>query len=79
MRSKFTYNEPLVEMYFRHPAYNNYPVVGISWEQAMAYSQWRTDRVNERRLCEELGIDMEKYRDNGGGLDDPETYFTTER
>ena len=78
-RSKFTYNEPLVEMYFRHPAYNNYPVVGISWEQAMAYSQWRTDRVNERRLCEELGIDMEKYRDNGGGLDDPETYFTTER
>jgi len=78
-RSKFSYNEPLVEMYFRHPAYNNYPVVGISWEQAMAYSKWRTDRVNERRLCEELGIDMEKFRADGGGLDDPETYFTTER
>ena len=77
-RSKYGYNEPMVENYFRHPAYNNYPVVGVSWEQAMAYSEWRTDRVNEKRLCDEIGVDMEKYRE-GGGIDNPEEYFSTQR
>ena len=77
-RSKYGYNEPMVENYFRHPAYNNYPVVGVSWEQAMAYCEWRTDRVNEKRLCDEIGIDFEKYRE-GGGIDNPEEYFSTQR
>jgi len=48
--NKMTYNEPLVENYFRHPAYHDYPVVGVSWLQANAYAAWRTDRVNEQRL-----------------------------
>ncbi len=46
-RSKLAYNEPYVEYYFRHPAYNEYPVVGVSWVQATDYCAWRTDRVNE--------------------------------
>ncbi|MBN2614759.1 MAG: SUMF1/EgtB/PvdO family nonheme iron enzyme [Bacteroidales bacterium] len=46
-RNKLAYNEPLVETYFRHPAYHEYPVVGVSWIQANAYASWRTDRVNE--------------------------------
>lgn len=41
-------NEPYVAFYLRHPAYRNYPVVGISYEQAVAYCKWRTDRVKER-------------------------------
>jgi gliding motility-associated lipoprotein GldJ len=51
-RRRLAYNEPYVEYYFRHPAYHNYPVVGVSWLQATDYCAWRTDRVNERLLVE---------------------------
>ena len=51
-REQLAYNEPLVEMYLRHPSYHNYPVVGVSWVQATEYCKWRTDRVNERLLVE---------------------------
>ncbi|MCB9227452.1 MAG: SUMF1/EgtB/PvdO family nonheme iron enzyme [Chitinophagales bacterium] len=46
-RDELAYNEPYVEYYFTHPAYDDYPVVGVDWEQAMDYCEWRTDRVNE--------------------------------
>lgn len=42
-----------VDNYLRHPAYNNYPVVGVSWMQANNYCDWRTDRVNEFILIRE--------------------------
>ncbi len=51
-RSALAYNEPLVEYYFRHPAYNDYPVVGVTWEQATNYCKWRSDRVNEKLLVD---------------------------
>ncbi len=51
-REELAYNEPFVETYFRHPSYDNYPVVGVNWLQANEYSQWRTDRVNEMVLIE---------------------------
>lgn len=44
-REKLSYNEPYVEYYYRHPAYKNFPVVGISYEQALAYCSWRTQQV----------------------------------
>ncbi len=46
-RERLAYNEPYLENYFRHPAYREYPVVGVSWLQADQYCKWRTDRVNE--------------------------------
>ena len=46
-RDELAYNEPFVEYYFTHPAYDEYPVVGVSWVQAMEYCKWRSDRVNE--------------------------------
>lgn len=46
-RERLAYNEPYLENYFRHPAYREYPVVGVSWVQANEYCKWRTDRVNE--------------------------------
>ncbi|MDR1171527.1 MAG: SUMF1/EgtB/PvdO family nonheme iron enzyme [Bacteroidales bacterium] len=52
-RSKLAYNEPLVEMYLRHPSYNDYPVVGVSWLQANDYCLWRSDRVNEMIMIRE--------------------------
>ena len=36
-------NEPYMRLYFSHPNYNNYPVVGVNWEQANAFCNWRTD------------------------------------
>ena len=47
------YNDPYVQYYFRHPSYNNYPVVGVSWVQASDYCLWRSDRVNEQILIDE--------------------------
>jgi formylglycine-generating enzyme len=51
-RKKMAYNEPYVLYYFRHPAYNDYPVVGVNWLQAQDYCAWRTDRVNEGILID---------------------------
>jgi len=58
-RSALAYNEPYVQYYFRHPAYNNYPVVGVNWLQANDYCVWRTDRVNEMRLVEEGILELD--------------------
>jgi len=52
-RSPMGLNDPYVQYYFRHPSYNNYPVVGVSWLKANDFCLWRTDRVNEQILIDE--------------------------
>ena len=52
-RNKLAYNEPMVNFYLRHPAYRDYPVVGVSWLQANDFCKWRSDRVNEGILIRE--------------------------
>ncbi len=52
-REKTEFNEPLVEYYLRHPAYSDYPVVGVNWLQCNDFCAWRTDRVNELILVRE--------------------------
>jgi sulfatase modifying factor 1 len=42
----YSYNEPMHNDYFSHPAYQDYPVVGISWSQAVAFCSWRTSFKN---------------------------------
>ncbi len=65
-RRPLSYNEPFVDNYLRHPAYQDYPVVGVSWEQANAYAEWRTDRVNEQ-ILRQRGILLDyKTLANGG-------------
>ncbi|MCG5644324.1 gliding motility lipoprotein GldJ [Flavobacteriaceae bacterium LSUCC0859] len=49
-RNRLSYNEDLVINYLRHPAFSQFPVVGVSWLQATQYAKWRTDRVNEAIL-----------------------------
>src|SRR3954471_11336015 len=56
-RDRLAYNEPYVEYYLRHPAYRDYPVVGVNWLQASDFCAWRTDRVNEFILIREGILD----------------------
>jgi len=43
----YSYNEPMAENYFWHPNYDDYPVVGVNWNQANAFSWWRTRHMND--------------------------------
>ena len=45
----YSYNEPMTRNYFWHPAFDDYPVVGITWEQANAFCYWRTKLWNTYR------------------------------
>ena len=54
------YNEPYVRLYFSHAGYNDYPVVGVSWEQANAFAAWRTEYL--RRSLGKQGVYVEPYR-----------------
>jgi formylglycine-generating enzyme required for sulfatase activity len=70
-RNSMSYNEPMVEIYFRHPAYADYPVVGVSWKQANDYALWRSDRVNEMLLIEAGMLDFDPNQN-------AESHFTTD-
>ena len=70
-RDRLAYNEPLVQSYFRHPSYQNYPVVGVTWLQANDYANWRSDRVNENLLIEAgiLDFDPDQKNENNFNTD----------
>jgi sulfatase modifying factor 1 len=51
-RRPLSYNEPYVDNYLRHPAFQDYPVVGVTWEQVQDYCTFRTNQINENILRE---------------------------
>ncbi len=53
------YGDPLMEYYFDHPAFDDYPVVGISWEQAKKFCEWKTYHMNANDNSE---FDMPRFR-----------------
>jgi gliding motility-associated lipoprotein GldK len=55
----YHYGDPLMEFYFDHPAFDDYPVVGVSWDQAHKYSEWRTYHM---RANDESDYDMTPFR-----------------
>lgn len=57
----FSFNDPMVKLYFSHPGYDDYPVVGVNYWQAQAYCHWRTNRLNEDILLAEKIIKNRSY------------------
>lgn len=70
-RYGLAYNEPWFDNYFDHPAFDEYPIVGVSWTQATEYSAWRTDRINEGELINK-GIQKPNLEQKG------KEHFTTD-
>jgi gliding motility-associated lipoprotein GldJ len=77
-RNRLGYNETMTNNYLRHPAYAFYPVVGVNWIQAVEFSKWRTNRVNES-ILEEEGFTQRgsKYNVDAGSTFDTETYINS--
>ncbi|NJX14835.1 gliding motility lipoprotein GldJ [Tamlana crocina] len=71
-RNRLGYNEVMTENYLRHPAYGEYPVVGVSWIQAVEFANWRSDQVAQRAL------QLEGYlkRDSHLEVDADQTFST---
>tara|TARA_B100000900_G_scaffold412048_1_gene433028 strand:- start:6065 stop:7432 length:1368 start_codon:yes stop_codon:yes gene_type:complete len=46
----YSYNDPWTRNYFHHPAFDDYPVVGVNWKQAVAFSKWRTKMLDDYLL-----------------------------
>ncbi|MFT4664844.1 MAG: sulfatase modifying factor 1 [Polaribacter sp.] len=58
----YSYNEPMTRNYFWHPAFDDYPVVGIDWKMASAFSYWRTKLWNSYQSYRGDGINSEDFR-----------------
>lgn len=63
-RNPLGFNEDMVNNYLRHPAFQNHPVVGVSWHQANNFAKWRTNRVNERILTDKGFLNKDSIENN---------------
>ena len=73
-RNRLGFNESMTNNYLRHPAYADYPVVGVNWIQANEFANWRTNRYNES-ILENEGFTAKNTKTE---FVDAETTFDTE-
>ncbi|MCX6300761.1 MAG: SUMF1/EgtB/PvdO family nonheme iron enzyme [Bacteroidia bacterium] len=57
----YSFNDPQADLYFWHPSFDDYPVVGVNWLQATAFGNWRTDFMNSA-LRKQGIVDVQRYR-----------------
>ena len=55
----YAYNEPMTKRYYSHPAFGNYPVVGVNWEQATVFCEWRTQYLNAHLEAKKLATESD--------------------
>ncbi len=78
-RNRLGFNEAMTENYLRHPAYADYPVVGVNWIQANEFASWRTNRLNENILENKrfTAKDTKMNHVDSETTFDTETYFAS--
>ena len=78
-RNRLGFNEAMTNNYLRHPAYADYPVVGVNWIQANEYANWRTNRYNESifEITNFTKTDAHITDVNAESTFDTETYFAS--
>jgi gliding motility-associated lipoprotein GldK len=57
----YSFNEPWTLKYFHHPAFYEYPVVGVTWEQANAFCHWRTEQKKQMLATHKI-LPVHDYR-----------------